>query len=478
MTLRLPFRVLMTAACLLGAGLAAPAQAQDAALGTFEDVPMEHWAFLTVETLVRKYRVMAGFPDGSFGGGREVSRYELAAALDKVLERMASRLPGTGPTATDVAAVKDVAQALDLTGLRARMEKLEADLEKARTVGPAAVKIDGGTSSTWMDNTQDNVNPYIKTGLGLGLNATVGGWDMNAGMWGDVPGATVGNKPGTAGGDKPPENAWHFGHAHVTTRILDTQFRMGMFAPDAFFGAGSDIPSRFGGLVGNGFADPWVSSVRWGDKNASLAATREFGPLTAAAAVTPTVVMAGLSAKIAEWLTVKATADTDQPDWWGVTPNRTTATNLTGIVDIGSGPVAGSLAGNMAKNLITASGQITWAIIGDVRLSAAATYRESEKSVTELSPGVTLYFPSFAAPYAPAVLIGVKEPQVLSASDPSVIPGPGSLLGEQAGVSIVMDWKLEDAGLPNITAEYNIQQPVLLYSIYDATFAFKAARGF
>ena len=91
---------------------------------------------------------------------------------------------------------------------------------------------------------------------------------------------------------------------------------------------------------------------------------------------------------------------------------------------------------------------------------------------------MSLYLPSFAPPYAPTVLLGVKEPQVLSATDPTVVPGPGSLLGEQAGVSVLLDWKLEDAGFPNITAEYNIQQPVLFYSIYDATFAFKAGRGF
>ncbi len=439
---------------------------------------MDHWAFLTVETLVRKYRVMAGFPDGSFGGGKEVSRYELAAALDKVLERMASRLPGTAPTGTEVEAVKAVADALDLTGLSARVAKLEADLVTAKTVGPAAVKVGGGTHTAWMDNTQDNVNPYLKTGLGIDFNATVGGWDLSAGMGGDVPAATAGNMPGTAGGDKPPENAWHFGSAHVTTSIVDTKMRLGMFVPDAYFGIGSDIPSKFGGIVGNGFVDPWVSSARWGDKNAAVAVTREFGPVTASAAVTPTVILAGLSAKVTGWLTIKGTADTDQPDWWGVNPARTTARNFTGLVDIGNGPIAGSLAGNLAKDLIKASGQVTWAIAGDVRLSAAVVYKESEKAVTELTPGVSLFLPSFAAPYAPTVLLGVKEPQVLSATDPSVVPGPGSLLGEQAGVSAVFDWKLEDAGFPNIKVEYNIQQPVLLYSIYDATFALKAERGF
>lgn len=484
MSSRLSFRVLMTignkhcliAACLVGMGLPAPAYAQDASFGSFEDVPMEHWAFLTVETLVRKYKVMAGFPDGSFGGGREVSRYELAAALTKVLERM--QAPGVTPTRTDVEAAKAVAGALDLTGLTARVTAFEEALKKAQTVGPAAVKVGGGTSTTWMDNTQDNVSPYLKTGLGVDLSGTVASWEFNAGMWGDVPGTTVGNKPGTAGGAKPPENAWHFGSAHVTTSIANTNLRVGMFAPDAYFGAGSDIPSKFGGIVGNGFADPWVSSTRWGDKNASIAASREFGPISAAAAVTPTVILVGLSAKIAEWLTIKGTADSDQPDWWGVNPARATARNFTGIVDVSHGAFAGSVGANLAKDLITASGQVTWAIVGDVRLSAAATYRESEKAVTELSPGVSLFLPSFAPPYAPTVLLGVKEPQVLSATDPTVVAGPGSLLGEQAGASVVLDWRLEDAGFPNVTFEYNIQQPVLFYSIYDATFAFKAGRGF
>jgi hypothetical protein len=468
----------LIAACLLGAGLAAPASAQDAEFGSFEDVPMEHWAFLTVETLVRKYKVMAGFPDGSFGGAREVSRYELAAALDKVLERMAARTPGLAPPKTDVEAVKAVAGELDLTGLTARVAAFEEALAKATNVGPAAVKIGGGIGTTWMDNTQDNVNPYLKTGLGLDFNGRVSDWEFAASMYGDVPGSTVGNKPGTAGGDKPPENAWHFGGANVSTSIAGTQFKLGMFSPDAYFGAGSDVPSKFGGIVGNGFVDPWVSSVRWGDRNAALAATREFGPVGVSAAVTPTVVLVGLNAKIAEWLVVKATADTDQPDWWGVTPNRTTARNLTGVVDIGNGPLAGSVAANLAKELITASAQVTWAIVGDVRLSAAAVYRESEGAVTEVTPGVSLYLPSFAPPYAPTLLIGVKEPQGVSAADETVVPGPGSLLGEQAGVSAVFDWKLEDAGLPNIKAEYNIQQPVLFYSIYDATFAVSAGRGF
>jgi hypothetical protein len=70
----------------------------------------------------------------------------------------------------------------------------------------------------------------------------------------------------------------------------------------------------------------------------------------------------------------------------------------------------------------------------------------------------------------------VKEPQVVATDHGNT--GAGSLLGEQAGVSSVFEWKLEDRGFPNVTFEYNIQQPVLFYEIYDATFALEAGRGF
>ncbi len=63
--------------CAAGAQPApAPALAQDA----FADVPRGHWAYQALHTL-RKYGIVEGYPDGTFGGGRELTRYEFAQAL-------------------------------------------------------------------------------------------------------------------------------------------------------------------------------------------------------------------------------------------------------------------------------------------------------------------------------------------------------------------------------------------------------------
>jgi S1-C subfamily serine protease len=48
----------------------------------FSDVDPNHWAFEAIER-IKKRRVMAGYPDGTFRPEKPVSRAELASALDK-----------------------------------------------------------------------------------------------------------------------------------------------------------------------------------------------------------------------------------------------------------------------------------------------------------------------------------------------------------------------------------------------------------
>jgi hypothetical protein len=218
--------------------------------------------------------------------------------------------------------------------------------------------------------------------------------------------------------------------------------------------------------------------VRWGARAAAVAANKQLGPVTVAAAVTPTVLLTGLSAEITKWLSFKAAADVDQPDWWGITPNRTTASNYTLVVDANAGDWAVSAEGNLARNLMRGSLQFSWAFWQNMRLNAGAVYSESDKAITELTPGISLFIPAQTPGWIPSVVVGVKEPQILSAQDPQINPGPGSLLGEQAGLSVDLNWDLGAQGWPNIAFEYNLQQPVLFYSIYDATFALSITRGF
>ena len=74
-----------------GPGLAqsaepAPAQSQVPAEALYPDVPADHWAREALETLMRKYGLVMGYPDGRFQGQRALSRYEMAALLRRLLE--------------------------------------------------------------------------------------------------------------------------------------------------------------------------------------------------------------------------------------------------------------------------------------------------------------------------------------------------------------------------------------------------------
>lgn len=472
----------VTLACALLAAPAPAAFAQEASLGTFGDVPMEHWAWLTVETLVRKYQVMAGFPDQTFRGAKTVSRYELAAALGAVMDRMYARMGAVAPQAkstvidkADLAALRQLASSYDLKPLAERVTKLEADLEAAAGVGPVAVKVSGSSSTTWMDNTQDTVNPFLQTSLGLNLSTSVEGIDLSASVGGGVPGVTVGNKPATAGSGAAPDSLIHFREAHATTKVADFTVRTGLFSPAALFKTGTDLPFNWGGIVGNGFIYPNVNTVRWGDKNVSLAVSRELGPIKVSAASNAVIIVGGLEWKVAEMLRLRVSADTNHPDYFLSGANRAESRNFFGVADIGGEKLGMSLQGGFGKNLLQASGAVTWNPWGGIRLGVGAIFRSSDKATSELTPGATLFVPS-GAPYLPALTLGIKEPQIVATTAGKT--GPGSLLGELAGASVVTSWKLEDFGYPNIRLEYNIQQPVLGYQIYDATFALEAGRGF
>src|ERR1041385_2260262 len=66
--------------------VAVPAAAQEKPAGP-PDVPAEHWAYSAVRELTRK-GILEGYPDGTFGGRRAVTRYEAAAALQRVRQEV------------------------------------------------------------------------------------------------------------------------------------------------------------------------------------------------------------------------------------------------------------------------------------------------------------------------------------------------------------------------------------------------------
>jgi len=90
----------------------------------FVDVPLNHWAYDSVQSLAAK-GVIVGFPDGTFGGGKSLTRYEFAEATAKAL----AVVDGMGyASAADVAILEKLAIefADELAGLGVTVADLEA----------------------------------------------------------------------------------------------------------------------------------------------------------------------------------------------------------------------------------------------------------------------------------------------------------------------------------------------------------------
>jgi hypothetical protein len=65
-----------------------PEEEQVSSIGQFSDLRPEDWAYQALQKLVEQYGCVAGYPDGSFQGGRAISRYEAAALLNACLDRV------------------------------------------------------------------------------------------------------------------------------------------------------------------------------------------------------------------------------------------------------------------------------------------------------------------------------------------------------------------------------------------------------
>ncbi|MFN9635996.1 MAG: iron uptake porin [Synechococcaceae cyanobacterium] len=61
---------------------------QVTSIDQFADVKPTDWAYQALSNLIERYGCVAGYPDGSFRGGRPLSRYEAAALLNACLDRI------------------------------------------------------------------------------------------------------------------------------------------------------------------------------------------------------------------------------------------------------------------------------------------------------------------------------------------------------------------------------------------------------
>jgi len=91
----------------------------------FVDVPLNHWAYDSVQSLAAKV-VIVGYPDGTFGGGKTMTRYEFAEAVAKALAYVDSM---GFASAEDVAILEKLA--IEFADELASLGVTVADLEAA-----------------------------------------------------------------------------------------------------------------------------------------------------------------------------------------------------------------------------------------------------------------------------------------------------------------------------------------------------------
>jgi hypothetical protein len=86
----------------------------------FSDVQPTDWAYQALSNLVERYGCVAGYPNGTFGGAKAMTRYEAAALLNACLDRVTE--------VTDELKRLQAEFAQELAVLRGRVDKLEAQV--------------------------------------------------------------------------------------------------------------------------------------------------------------------------------------------------------------------------------------------------------------------------------------------------------------------------------------------------------------
>jgi len=127
---------LIAGASMLVLGVPAASMAQTAAAsGPFADVPADQWAYQAVDTL-QKAGIVIGYPDGTYGGKRAMTRYEFAVAIARLLPLLQNQGAGNYATKDDLEALRqDLEQKLQansdaIDALRKLVDEFQPELDK------------------------------------------------------------------------------------------------------------------------------------------------------------------------------------------------------------------------------------------------------------------------------------------------------------------------------------------------------------
>ncbi|WP_341529272.1 iron uptake porin [Nostoc sp. UHCC 0302] len=170
--------------------------AQVTSVSELSDVQPTDWAFQALQSLVERYGVIAGYPDGTFKGNRSLSRYEFAAGLNAALNRLNELIAtNTGELVRreDVATLQKLQEqfAPELATLRGRVDNLEtrqAEVEAnqfsttTKLVGDATFVVadtfGDRANNTSADDTKDETQTFLGYRARLNFQTSFTGRDQ------------------------------------------------------------------------------------------------------------------------------------------------------------------------------------------------------------------------------------------------------------------------------------------------------------
>ena len=192
----------MKKSLVLAMAMALGVTASAYAANPFSDVPAGHWAYDAVNKLATE-GVVDGYPDGTYGGDKLMTRYEMAqivakamakgANVDKLAAEFADELDSLG---VRVANLEKKADNVKVTGeIRYSYRDVDGDVNGNESVLRSRLWVNGQINEDWsytgmFENNQDFGNETGDDEIDFArayVEGRVGGLDVVAGRYNEVP---------------------------------------------------------------------------------------------------------------------------------------------------------------------------------------------------------------------------------------------------------------------------------------------------
>jgi hypothetical protein len=486
------------AAALLSATLfsfgSGPALAQLSAVN-FTDVPAEHWAAQAVKDLVDKYGVMQGFPDKTFRGTRNISRFEAAAAFLRIMDQLAQTEELTkriGKVALeDLKTLRtlndEFKQEIDTIKKQhadqgAKIKQLEEALAKLKEdIG--SVRFGGMISVGAEDVMEDNFRPGYNASFSLNMRiAATEKTTIRSALSGDFSSIQEENKEGESGKKNQfKENkdiSVGFGEAwfdHRESGFLNPRVKFGFMGVTRLIQPFTSIPNQFGNSIIGMLDSPAVSraSPNLFGSSRGIRLTRSFiagtefseGIFSGAVAASPDVFYGQLKLNLG-FAQLKVVSEGDQSLVIGE-PVLDPLHNHTVILDLGNDTFGLGLQATFRGladeiNFRGAAASTNWSFSG-FSIGASGKF-ESEKTYQQVIAGLYLSSPSnlkqmnpeWPDANIPSLLVAVQSPFTLQNGE--LFEGSPDEVGDLAGFMVQLTY--DNPVIPNLTLELGRRQKV------------------